>query len=409
MLPVFRESRKPVDEACNIEYLYGTLYSSRFSLYRNFALTSKFHKMPSSFRFIGLLLLFPFVGYTQVLDVIDVHLNISEKVEQDIHALPNATLQISDIGQVSTDPAGNYAFTYPVRNQVDPIISISLVSEQHKMLKPVDGSIALDPTREEMFIEFLVVNMESQSPAFQERIKKLEKRISGLQAKNALTTQQLNALNSILLDTILYYEANRVAMENQIADFEKLTTDQQEEITSLKTKISGLEDQVDQLTLDLEAALEARYLRQNDYYKRITANLLAYLRKAKDLRDHLPFISTYFSSSTGYQNFDKDIKAYNSIWEEFDNNRMSYVEGVDRYWENNALARDTEDVFEFLVKSIHQNQLLTVIRDINVEIHKRKPKKAQKIATSSHEDMTENIRSLEKRINRVMLTLRKNI
>ncbi len=345
----------------------------------------------------------------QVLDAIDVHLTISEKVAQEIHALPNAMLEISDVGQVKTDTKGNFDFVYPVRNEVDPVISISLLSDEHKMLKPVDGAIALDPTREEMYIEFLVVNMESESPAFKKRVENLEKRIAGLKSKNALTTRQLNALNSTLLDTILHYEANRKILEGRIAEFESLSDAQQEEISKLKEQVSSLEGQVDQLTMDLEQAMEEKYLRQNEYYKNITSNLLAYLRKAKDIRDHLPFIQTYFSSPAGYQNFDKDIRSYNKLWSEFDNGRMSYIEGVTRYWENKVLANDVEDVFEYLVNSIHQNQMLTTIRNINVELHKQKPKKAQKIANLAHGDITENLRSLEKRINRVMLQLRQNI
>lgn len=345
----------------------------------------------------------------QVLDAIDIHLTISEKSGQQVSALPNATLKIAEVGEVKTDAKGNFDFTYPVRNEVDPEIRIALVSDEHKMLKPVDGSIALDPSREEMYIEFLVVNMESETPAFKKRIASLEKRIKGLKSKNNLTTRQLNALNSTLLDTILFYEANRQMLESQIAEFEQLTDDQQSEISDLRSKISGLENQVDQLTTDLEAALEEKYLRQNEYYKNITGSLLAYLRKAKDIRDHLPFISTYFSSPSAYDNYNKDIKSYNTLWEEFDNGRMSYIEGVTHHWENKALANRVEDVFDFLVKSIHQNQMLPVVRDINTELHKQKPKKAQKIASGSHADMSTNIGALEKQINRVMLLLRKNI
>ena len=346
---------------------------------------------------------------SQVLDAIDVHLTLSEKVAQETRALPNATLEISEVGKVKTDATGNYSFTYPVRNQVDPIISIALASEEHKMLKPVDGSIAIDPTREEMFIEFLVVNMESESPEFKRRIANLESRVAKLKQKNTLSIRQINALNNTLLDTILHYEANRKVLEKQLASFEELTDAQQEEIGLLKTQISTLEDQVDQLTSDLEEALEAKYLRQNQYYKDITGHLLGYLRKAKDIRDHMPFIRSYFSSPAGYKNYDSDIRAYNTLWEDIDNTRMSHIEGVTRYWEDPMVSRQLEEVLEFLVKSIHQNQMLSVVRDINVELNKQKPKKAQKIASLAHEDMTTNIRALEKQINRVMLLMRKNI
>ena len=350
----------------------------------------------------------PLYIYGQVIDAIDVKLTMRQKVADHIKVLPNAELVISDIGTVKTDDLGTYSFTYPVRNEVDPIISVSLISDEHQLLKPVDGAIELDANQDEMRIDFVVVNMDSESEEFKKRISDLEKKISGLKAQNRLTIHQLNALNSTLVDTILYFEANRQKLESQIKNYEDLTQEQQSEISTLQSQISNLESQVDQLTADLEAALEAKYLRQNEYFKNVSSNLIAYLRKSKDIRDHLPFISTYYSSPSGYQNYDQDIRAYNKVWETLDDNRNDYLEGVSRYWENGRISKQLEDLFGYLIKGIHQSQILKVVNDINVELHKQKPKKAQKIATLAHEDMTINIRTLEKRINRMLSMLRKN-
>lgn len=367
--------------------------------------------MKKSFLYLLILLalLLQVSSKAQVLDAIDIHLTLREKVGNEIHTLPNTKLQISDIGEIITDQKGQFSFTYPVRNEVDPAIAISLISEKHKMLKPLDGSLELDPTREEMYIDFLVVNMDSETPEFKKRITDLEKRIAGLQAKNSLTIQQLNALNSTLLDTILYFEANRRQLESQIASYENLTGEQQMEIRSLQGQVDDLAGQVDQLTIDLEQALEAQYLRQNEYFRDISSSLLNYLRKAKDLRDHLPYIKSYFNSPGGFQSFDQDIRTYNRTWENFDGNRLSYLEGVERYWEDPALVKDLEDVFEFMVDGIHQTQILNVMRDINEQLHKQNPGKAQKIASMAYDDMSINVLALEKRINRSLTQMRKNI
>lgn len=356
-----------------------------------------------------LMLILPKFSYTQVLDAIDIHVNIKEKIAGDVKVLPNAKLLISDVGEVNTDNEGSYDFIYPVRNAVDPAISISLLSENHKMLKPIDGSIELDPTRQEMYIDFLVVNMESESPEFKKRIAELEKRVGRLKSKNALTSQQLNALNSTLLDTILFFEANRMELESQIANLEELTEAQQTEISTLRSQVSALEDQVDNLTIELEQALEEKYLRQNQYFKDVSASLLNYLRKTKDLRDHLPFIKSYFNSPGGFQSFDEDIRAYNKIYEEFDGNHLSYLEGITRYWENPKIGGEVEEVFEFLAKGIHQAQVLNVMHDINGQLHKQNPGKAQKIANLAHDDLSVNVQALEKKINRALTQLRKNI
>jgi len=345
----------------------------------------------------------------QVLGSIDVHLTIKEKNGTAVTNLPNAKLSISDIGQVETDANGQFDFAYPIRNEVDPGIAIALQSEDHKMLKPVDGSIELDPSREEMFIEFLVVNMGGETPEFKKRIADLERRIGNLRAKDELSSAQINALNNTLLDTILFFEANRLELEQQIANFEDLTEDQQREIGGLREQVTNLEGQVDQLTTDLQAALEAQYLRQNTYFRDISSSLLNYVRKVKDLRDHLPFIKSYFNSAGGFRNFDDDIRAYNKIWEGFDSNRLSYLEGVSRYWKDKRLEKSVESTFDFLVEGFHQNQVLTMMQSINAELHKQKPAKAQKVATMAYDDMSINISALEKQINRMLTQLRKNI
>lgn len=345
----------------------------------------------------------------QVVNTIDIHLNIQEKVGKQISPMSDATLSISDIGEIKTDSDGKYKFTYPVRNDVEPKIAISLKSEEHQMLKPLDGSFELDTTQQELFVEFLVVNMAEESPEFKKRIEELEGRVRALRNKNQLTLTQLNALNQTLLDTIIFFEQNRQELESKIADYESLTSQQQSEISQLRGQITTLEDQVDQLTRDLEVALEEQYLRQNEQFREISSNLLAYLRKAKDIRDHMPYISSYYSSPSGYQNYDKDIRGYNEVYESFDDNRLSYLEGVDRYWEDKTLSRKLEETFSFLSKSIHQSQILTVVRDINTELHRQKPRKAQKIATISHDDMVVNIRALEKQVNRILTQMRKSI
>lgn len=354
-------------------------------------------------------LLLPLASSAQVVNAVDVRIKMQEKAAEELKALPNAKLVISDIGDAVTDENGEFRFTYPVRNAVEPVISIGLISDDHKMLRPVDGSIQLDTAVDEMLVEFLVINLESETPALKKRIAGLEKRITGLKQENNLTLQQINALNNTLLDTILFFEANRVVLENKIADYEETTAEQSAEIAQLRGQIDNLEGQVDQLTQDLEDALEEKYLRQNEVFKNISANLVTYLRKAKDLRDHLPFMSSYFNSPTGYQNFDQDIRGYNAAYEAFDNDRLSYLEGVDRYWNNAALTKKLEEAFDFLGKAIHQSQILPVVNNINQELHKQKPKKAQKIATVAHEDMAVNIRALEKQINRTLSQLRKNI
>jgi outer membrane murein-binding lipoprotein Lpp len=274
------------------------------------------------------------------------------------------------------------------------------------MLRPLDGFIEIDTTNEEMHIELFVVNMAEESEAFKKRINDLEGRISRLKRKNELTQRQLSEIQSQLLDTIMHYENVKQELESEIANYEDLTEEQRREIEEQRSKIEELENQVSQLTYDLEAALEERYLRKNQYFKDISSNLLGYLRKAKDLKDHLPFISTYFTARS-FANYERDINGYNEQYEKFDDNKLDYLEGIKHYWENDRLLKKTEELFEYLEKGIHYNQIFKTTVEVMGEVGKQKPKKAQKIATLAHEDLTINLDQLEKDINRLLSDLRK--
>jgi hypothetical protein len=358
---------------------------------------------------IGLLLMISSTELpAQVLRAVDVHLNIREKVAEEVRVLSRARLVISDVGEVRTDDNGSYQFTYPIRHEVDPVISISLISEDHKMLKPIDGQVELDGGRDEIAVEFLVVNVGMERPEFLAKVEQLEERISKLKQRNRFTVRQLNNLNSTLVDTIMYYEANRVELENQIEAYQKRDEVQRSQIATLQEQVDNLESQVDQLTLTLEQALEERYLRQNQFFQEISELSTAYLRKARDIKDHLAFISTYFNAGN-FDNYAGSINSYNETFSSLDNRRLSLIEGVSRYWEDKSIALGVEEVLNFLVKSIHQDQMLTAVNSISKELGKQKPKKAQKMADACQEDITANLDILEQKVNSMLLELRRSL
>ncbi len=361
------------------------------------------------------LLFCPFISQTQVLDFVDIHLTIYEKVGDKTRALPNAKLNISDQGEVITNDNGSHTYTYALRNKVNPEISISLLSDKHKMLKPLDGAIMVDPSKDEMFIEFVVVNMAEESPAFKKRVKDLETKISKLQYKNQLTKRQLSRLHTTLLDTIFYYEGIQSALEAELLSAQQVNEEQQEineeqrtMIQEQQAKIRDLESQVDQLTADLGEALEARYLRQNEYFKNISSNLMAYLRKSKDIKDHLPNIKTYYGTPGGFKGLERDLDQYNTAYSTLDDEHLSYLEGVGHYWENKAISKELEEVFELVIKGLHLNQIFPVVNNVLDQLRKQKPGKAQKAATVAYEDLTINITDLEQKVNRILIKLRNN-
>ena len=204
-------------------------------------------------------LIFPALGTAQVLDYMDIKLKIVEKVGTQTQPLTNTTLNVTDVGEVTTDADGNVAFPYDIRNNVDPELSISLISDDQRIIKPLDASIALDTTREEIFIEFLVVNMANESAQFKKRIRDLERDVSSLKARNQLTKRQLNALHNQLIDTIMHFESMRERLELEIEGYEALTDEQAQELEAKNQEIEDLTVEIDDLTHQLNDALAEKY------------------------------------------------------------------------------------------------------------------------------------------------------
>ncbi|HHH50453.1 MAG TPA: hypothetical protein ENK52_05705 [Saprospiraceae bacterium] len=364
-----------------------------------------------------LLLFLPIFSFAQVLDYIDIQLNIFEKLDNKTKPLPNAKLKISEMGEVQADDFGSYSFKYPVRPNEDPILSIALLSDVHKTLKPLDGAIVLNPAKDKMTIDFFVVNVAKVSPQFKKRIKNLENRIASLKAKEELTQGQLIALNEVLVDTIMFFENNRKRLESEmnqlkenLSSLENLTAEQKQKIEEQNAKIEFLNEKVDKLTTDLEAALEKRYLRQNEYFKNISQSLLQYLQRVKDIRDQLPHIKEYFKIKGDMQaNYNSNNQKYNKAFTKLNTEYQNYIEGVERYWDNKTLAKELEAVYKYLLTGVHLRQIYPLVNELNNEIRKSRPKKAEKIANEAYPDMVVNIRKLEKDVNKILTKLRLNL
>ena len=354
-------------------------------------------------------LLAPFCSKAQVLDYMDIRLKIIEKVGTGTQPLPNTTLNVSDVGEVTTDDDGNVAFPYAIRNNVDPELSISLISGAQRIIKPLDASIELDTTREEVYIEFLVVNMANENAQFKKRIRDLERDVSSLRAKNQLTKRQMNALHNQLIDTIMHYETIREKLELEIEGYEALTEEQKQELDAKNQEIEDLNFQIDDLTDQLKEALAEKYHQKKIHYDNITSLLANYVRKAKDMKDHLPWVKHYVAGR-GQENYFAALNEYNETIKELIEKRSAHVASVANYWEKTpAVARDLEDLYNYTVKSIHAQIMMPIFNELIDEFAKQRPKKAEKLALEAREPLEVNLRDLERRINRVEKGLRRSL
>lgn len=94
-----------------------------------------------------------------------------------ICVLFNVKFNIFDEGEVIINNNGSYIYIYVLCNNVNFEIFINFFLEKYKMFKLLDGVIMVDFICEEMFIEFVVVNMVEENLEFKKCVNDLEKKI----------------------------------------------------------------------------------------------------------------------------------------------------------------------------------------------------------------------------------------
>jgi len=363
------------------------------------------------------LFVLPFViGQNSIPRNIEVHARVIEQLKGSIRSVPNLKLNLIGLGEYTTDGAGGFDFIAPVYefNRYDLQLNIEVKIDDYEIISPYNGIIQLDTSGSQMVVEILVIG-ENLDEEYRDQIEKLSKKLLKSEQKNNLSLRRINAMNDSMLKSINRNEKKKTEMENVIArlleksqteEFEKKTLaydllKAQRELTEMGVFMKAKDN-------ELFIAMEERYLRQQNYYKAISADLKDFLIHAKDVHDLLQYLEKYFRPGQ-YRNYTSTyngtLKAYNGILEKINENYLDYVRGVRRYWGSPLIAKQVEDTFQILFDQVHYPLFEPSINEINGYIRQNKKRKAIKAAHSTFHELNPLILNLEKSVNKTLTIL----
>lgn len=374
----------------------------------------KFKKLPLSFIFN--FCLFSLFAQYDTIHTIQVQGNVMEQAEGKTIAVGNTNLKVVGVGEVKTNGKGSFVFTLPILayNRFDKEVAVKLTIDNYEILRPLDGVFLVDTLDYEMIVDILVIGKNANTD-YRKQVTLLNKRLNKLGRDNTLSQKRLNAMNDSLLNNIQRNEAERVQLENVIADLETnlatavsgseiLTT----QLSTAQAALNSQQAQVADLQIQLADAMEEKYLRQQQYYRAISADLKDYLIRTKDVQELIHHVGEYFPSSNNPEfstTFNNTLKAYNGITEKINEEHKNYIQGVRNYWQNPQLAYQVDQTFEVLFHQLHYPKLQPAVSEIIGYIRLNKKKKAMKLGHETFHNLNALIINLEKMIDKSLVAL----
>lgn len=313
--------------------------------------------------------------------------------------VPRITVKISDDFDVDiTDENGNFRLVFPPDRD---FVTIVVENAPNKMISPPRGLVNIPPER-----DLQIVLCGEQNQRLMQQVKALEGHIKKLEKEKNLTQRQLLEMHRTLLDTIIYYE-NLIALKEQQSKETKEALDA--EIRARDAVIQSLKDSLFLLTQRLSNALEERFLKQKEYFDLISADLLEYADKAKDLRDiGIPPRLTYcFNSPEASRELIRSIESYEKIRDEILRNHGGRVLFVQQYWDDPDPAEKLNDAYHYLLETVHKEGILPLDQQVFGQIREyvskqsgrtSAEKEAKKRSGQIVPGLTSSILELEKKI-----------
>lgn len=360
--------------------------------------------------------IFPLFAQYDTIHTIQVQGAIMQQDGGKTIAAGNTNLKVIGVGDIPTNSDGTFNFQLPILeyNRFDKEVEVKLKIDNYEILRPLDGILLVDTLDYEMVLDVLVIGKDANAD-YRKQITKLNKRLNKLRGENTLSQRRLNAMNDSLLNNIQRNEAERVKLENTIANLEANLASAVSGSETLKTQLTAAQAslrnqqaQVDDLQIQLADAMEEKYLRQQQFYRAISADLKDYLIRTKDVQEMLHNIGEYFPSSNnpGFSTtFNNTLKAYNGITEKINEEHKNYIQGVRNYWQNPQLAYQVEQTFEVLFHQLHYPKLQPAVSEIIGYIRINKKKKAMKLGHETFHNLNALIINLEKMVDKSLAAL----
>lgn len=299
-----------------------------------------------------------------------------------------------------TDDKGN--FSLHLKSKEDFVI-LTLENCPYPLIDPYAGQVNLPPPR-----ELTVRVCARENEKLQSKVKSLNSRIGRLERDRKLSKRQLEYMHRTLLDTVIFYENQLTALTGTLSEKEVQLTDKQQQITDLEQKVTLLEQQ-------LFAALEEKYLRQQQTYEAIAEGLNAYRSRLKDVYRELDGISDCFLHPQGCDNFYSAIRKYSDARNKIDEAHNSHITSVEHYWENTTLTQQLVETYNFILKELHEPVMFGLVNEqvldpLKVYATKKKgrlasQKEVTKGAEAARQKLEPMIAELDARIDQVLRML----
>jgi hypothetical protein len=342
---------------------------------------------------------------------------LQQQMDTGLQKLPNAKVKVKGVGRYTSDEEGVFSFEVPVYdfNRFDAQIEVEIQVDGYDIISPLDGLIEMDTADFQMTLDLMVVG-DDLSASYRAEVDKLNRKLQRLKQEQALSVGRLNAMNNTLLENIKKNEYQKKELETSIAnlnnDLAKATEGNaalKQQLSSKQTELAQLSEQVVSLNNKLMVALEEKYLRQQQLYKSITADLKDYLIRTKDVHELLEHVKEYFPTSGNpdyVKSYNSSLLAYNKILTQLNEQQEHYVKNVARNWKSPIAAQQLDKTFQILFDQLHYPKLQPSLSEINGFIRKRKVRKADQVAHAAFHDMYPIILNLEKSINKTTAILK---
>ncbi len=365
-----------------------------------------------------------FVLAQQPSGIIEIRGQLMEQVDDQRRGVPGVQVYIYENGvfqsELQTEQNGHFSFKLALKNSE---LKLEIRPRDYRIIIPHEGLLDMPaelnatlqnaPALEVEIVEMEIVVVGPQTPVVLEKeLEDLTKQIDRLKAKNQLSLHQINALGRTMLDTIAYYENQKLSYEKAIESLRQKVANEQQSNQRLQDsllrnqqQLQHLNRQVDDLTHKLFAALEEQYLRQKTHFDDISSSLANYLIALKDLQEILPQVKQYFSNSNYAQSYNATIARYSKAFININNHHQAYLEGVERYWKPPSLSNDLRGVFDFLLVQIHREKLKPAMNEMTNFLQNRNLNKAQKIGITMLSSLSPMTNKLEKDSQKVIQQL----
>jgi hypothetical protein len=347
------------------------------------------------------------------LGFVSVQARVLEQLKGNIKSVPNTSLKMIGIGDYSTNEEGRFAFQIPMDelSQFDNEMVIKIVLPDYEIIKPFEGKVQLDTSKSEVFLDILVMGRDIEEE-YKKKLTELGNKLRTTQKKNSISLKKMSAMNDSLLQALEKDAKQQVALEQSIEELEAKVAKESDEKSKYASELRDAIDQMQSLNNalakkenELYVALEEKYLRQQKYQKSISGDLNEYLIQVKDVQDLLQNLDNYFKPGK-YPNYtstyNSTLKAYNQIFQEINEKHSDYIEGVNRYWEDELLVEQVEETFDMVFDQVHHPLLKPAINEVNILIRKNRSGKASKVAHEAFHNLNPYIINLEKAVNRLI-------